>query len=413
MTTKRQSKILTEVRLRAWLAAGKPVAKSDGDGLTFTLSAAGLAAWILRYRVGGRRRELTIGRYPDLSLQSARRVAARERLRVGDGVDVAAEKRRARHASVAGWTVRQVVKDYTDKVLATRKASTQKLWGGYLRAWVLPRLGAMLALDVEPADVRAMLVAAGDRGHGAVRTLQAATRAVFEHARGLMIRDDNPATGIKRKAIVKVKPTRKGALLAGDELTKFVRAIPHDAHGDALRVQLLTGVRPGELCGAPWSEFDLDVGIWRIEGSRTKKGEGYTIRLPRQAVEALRRIKAGTQESAFVLPATRGEVDRPIPYQTYRAWLWRVLDRAEISRKAIKPHDLRRTMRSGLTMLGVRYEVAERAINHKLPELAEIYDRNDYAEERAAALVGWADLLSQLEAGDRRKVVPIKSRRAG
>lgn len=408
MTIKRQAKTLTEVQLRAWLSAGKPIAKSDGDGLTFTLSAAGLAAWILRYSVAGRRRELTIGRYPDIGLQAARRAAARERLRVGDGVDVAAEKRRARHTSVAAWTLRQVVKDYTDKVLSTRKASTQKLWGGYLRAWVLPRLGAMLASDVRAADVRAMLVTAGARGPGAVRTLQAATRAVFEHARGLIIRDDNPAVGIKRTAVVKVKAARKGASLAGDELTKFLRAIPDDVRGDALRLQLLTGVRPGELCAAPWSEFDLDGATWRIDGARTKKGEGYTIRLPPQAVEMLRRIKADTPVSAFLFAAARGEDDRPIPYQTYRAWLWRALDRAEIDRKAIKPHDLRRTMRSGLTMLGVRYEVAERAINHKLPDLAEIYDRNDYSAERAAALVRWADYLDrQCEASN---VVPIKRR---
>jgi integrase len=407
MTTKRQAKVLSEVRLRAWLAAGKPVSKSDGDGLTFTLSSAGAAAWILRYRVGGRRRELSIGRYPDMSLQAARRIATRERLRVAEGIDVAAEKRRARHASLAAWTVRQAVNDYIDKVLATRKASTQKLWGGYLRAWVLPRLGAMLASDVQPADVRAMLVAAGARGPGAVKTLQAATRAVFEHARGLMIREDNPAIGIKRQSVVKVKPVRKGASLAGNELTRFLRAIPNDVQGDALRVHLMTGVRPGELCGAPWAEFDLDAATWRIPGERTKKGEGYEIRLPPQAVEALRRIKSGTHKSAFVLPATRGEDDRPIPYQTYRAWLWRALDQAEIGRKAIKPHDLRRTMRSGLTSLGVRYEVAERAINHKLPELAEIYDRNDYAEERAAALARWADYL---DACSTSNVIPIKRR---
>ena len=265
----------------------------------------------------------------------------------------------------------------------------------------------MVAADVQPADVRAMLVAAGARGPGAVKTLQAATRAVFEHARGLMIREDNPAIGIKRQSVVKVKPARKGASLAGDELTRFLRAIPNDVEGDALRVHLMTGVRPGELCGAPWSEFDLDAATWRIEGVRTKKGEGYTIRLPPQAIEALRRIKAGTHKSAFVLPATRGEDDRPIPYQTYRAWLWRALDRAEIGRKAIKPHDLRRTMRSGLAMLGVRYEVAERAINHKLPELAEIYDRNDYADEREAALARWADYLDACSAPN---VVPIKRR---
>lgn len=45
---------LTDVELRNWIKAGKPVAKSDGQGLTFTLSAKGTAAWTLRYFFGGK-----------------------------------------------------------------------------------------------------------------------------------------------------------------------------------------------------------------------------------------------------------------------------------------------------------------------------------------------------------------------
>ncbi len=189
----------------------------------------------------------------------------------------------------------------------------------------------------------------------------------------------------------------------------FLRAIPHDVKGWALRFHLLTGVRPGELCGAAWKEFALTAGIWTIPAERTKTGTGYVIRLPQQAVELLRSIAANSAPSAFVFAAARGD-DRPIPYQTYRAWLWRVLDRVGIARDAFKPHDMRRTMRSGLASLGVRYEVAERAINHKLPGMAEIYDRNDYATERAAALGKWADYLDTVHTGV--KVVPIK-RKAG
>ncbi|MCW5155923.1 integrase, partial [Burkholderia cenocepacia] len=52
----RQTNVLDDMQLRRWMVAGKPVAKSDGDGLTFTLSASGTAAWILRYRLAGGRR---------------------------------------------------------------------------------------------------------------------------------------------------------------------------------------------------------------------------------------------------------------------------------------------------------------------------------------------------------------------
>lgn len=46
---------LTDVQIRHWMKAGVPVAKSDGDGLTFTLSAKGTAAWTLRYYIGAKR----------------------------------------------------------------------------------------------------------------------------------------------------------------------------------------------------------------------------------------------------------------------------------------------------------------------------------------------------------------------
>ncbi len=86
---------LSDVQIRKWIKAGKPVAKSDGDGLTFTLSTAGTAAWVLRYRFGGKARELTLGRYPDKSLNQAREDARRERAKIQDGIDVAREKQKA------------------------------------------------------------------------------------------------------------------------------------------------------------------------------------------------------------------------------------------------------------------------------------------------------------------------------
>jgi hypothetical protein len=83
---------LTDLQLRHWIKAGQPLAKADGDGLTFTLSAAGVAGWILRYRHGGRRRELTIGRYPDIGLAEARGIATLKRAEVQQGRNPAAEK---------------------------------------------------------------------------------------------------------------------------------------------------------------------------------------------------------------------------------------------------------------------------------------------------------------------------------
>ena len=83
---------LTDLQLRHWVKDGKPLAKADGDGLIFTLSAAGVASWILRNRHGGRRREPTIDRYPDIALAEARGIATLERAEVQPGRNPAAEK---------------------------------------------------------------------------------------------------------------------------------------------------------------------------------------------------------------------------------------------------------------------------------------------------------------------------------
>lgn len=91
----RQARPVTDRELKAWLAAGE-VDRGVGEGLTFIASAAGArdgkASWVLRYRLHGRGKEKVLGRYPELSLKQARELARQDRLKVDQGIDVAAAK---------------------------------------------------------------------------------------------------------------------------------------------------------------------------------------------------------------------------------------------------------------------------------------------------------------------------------
>ena len=102
-----------------------PLARSDGDGLTFTISKSGTASWILRYRYGGRVRELTLGNYPDLGLAAARKMAREKRVEIDQGGDPAAEKRRMVSSALKDWTVRRLIEDYREKILADLSVSSQ------------------------------------------------------------------------------------------------------------------------------------------------------------------------------------------------------------------------------------------------------------------------------------------------
>jgi integrase len=70
-------------------------------------------------------------------------------------------------------------------------------------------------------------------------------------------------------------------------------------------------------------------------------------------------------------------------------------------------HDLRRTARTHLAALGIRREVAERCLGHKLRGVEGTYDRYDYFEERRSALGQWTQVLEDAERGI-RKVTPIR-----
>ena len=113
---------LKDIHLRHRIKTGRPVAESDGDGLTFTLSERGTAAWVLRYRFGGKARELTLGRYPDTSLAKAREEVREARAKIQKGVDVAREKQKTKIETAAAKSFLQLATDYMDKAFRRLKA---------------------------------------------------------------------------------------------------------------------------------------------------------------------------------------------------------------------------------------------------------------------------------------------------
>jgi len=112
---------LEDVQIRQWIKAKAPIAgKSDGDGLTFTLSAKGTAAWVFRYRHGGKQRELTLGTYPTISLKKARELATAARAKVQQGIDVSRVKQEELTALSAAGTVKELCEEYYTRTILGR-----------------------------------------------------------------------------------------------------------------------------------------------------------------------------------------------------------------------------------------------------------------------------------------------------
>lgn len=416
--------VLTEPRIRRILRAGRPVAVSDGDGLTFTLSANGTASWVLRYRFGGRPRELTIGRYPEFKIAAAREAATHERAKIQDGVDVASEKRKAKLAAATADTFRELAEDYMTKVFPRLAPNTVKQRRHHIRDVIVPKLGSLPAREITAAEVVAVVEAVGERSHSVAELVLTAMSEIFKHGVARHAVVSNPCVGISITAICgRAEPKRPRLKLAEDELRAVLPELPTIGEQNALaaKLLLLTCVRIGELTRAEWSHVDLEKAEWFIPDANTKTRRGFTVPLPTDAVKCFTDLQKFSCGSPFVLPARQerrrlnlGGGQVPFEQRTLNSQLHKLCDRLEKKGKKVRrftPHDLRSTARSHLAALGVSVVVAERCLNHSLGGLLAVYDKHDYLTERRAALALWADFLRACESGEpwkRGNVVPIR-----
>ncbi len=410
---------LSDAQIRHWIKAGTPLAKADGNGLTFTLSAAGTAAWVLRYRFGGKARELTLGQYPDVSLKLARQRAGDARAQVQAGVDVARVRQREKAESAAAQNFKQLATDYMAKVFPTLAASTVKQRRQHIEGVICPRLGSLPARELTTADVVRFIEALHrSKTASVIELVFTALSEILKHGLARHAVNANPCTGVSVAAIIgKAEPRRQRLKLTEAELREVLPALPTIGSVNALAVKLLllTCTRIGELAKAEWVNVDFERAEWFVPDANSKTGKGFTVPLTSAALECFQSLQTLACGSRFVLPArqirrTRNHGEVPFEQRTLNAMVHKLCARLGGKVRRFTPHDLRSTARSHLAGLGVNIIVAERCLNHSLGGLVGIYDQHDYMTERRAALETWASFVKACETGvpwRQNNVIPI------
>lgn len=420
---------LTDIELRKWIKAGEPVVKSDGGGLYFTMSVSQAreraGSWIVRYRFDGKGRELTLGRYPEITLAVARGLAMEARAKIQQGTDVAREKQQIRIERAAARSFRELANDYMAKNFPRLAESTVKQRRRYIEGPIATKLGAIPAREVTTADVVSLLESTGSKSANVAEMVYSAVSEIFKHGLARHVVTANPCVGISVSAICgRPEPRRLRLKLTEAELRSMLPALPVIGEQNALAVKILlvTCTRIGELTRAEWSDVDLDRAEWFVPDENSKNGQGIVIPLPPSTVEWFRALQPFACGSRYVLPARqqrrkRAGEETHFEQRTMNAMLHKLCDHLGDKVRRFTPHDLRSTARSHLAALGVPILVAERCLNHSLGGLVAVYDQHDYLTERQAALELWASFLLACEQGREwaspgGKVVPLRGRAA-
>ena len=289
---------LTDTAVRNAKPAEKAVKMFDGGGLYLEVAPSGGKWWRLKYRVDGKEKRLSLGTYPDVGLKEARERRDQARKMVGQGVDPSEARKSDKAAKKAAnlRTFEAVALAWMDKRASDWDEGTHAAVRASLVNHVFPAFGRLPVSGVRPADVRVVvqaIEAAGARDT-AGRVFQR-IKAVYRYAVSEDLTDTDPTASIKPGEVLKRHTVKHRAALTERETPEFLRILK-DYQGEpatksALQLLVLTAVRPGELRGARWEEFDQERALWRIPAERMKMKTEHLVPLSSQALELLASIR--------------------------------------------------------------------------------------------------------------------------
>lgn len=366
---------------------------SDVPGLRVRIGASGVKTFILRKRVGGKLRNITLGRYDDrrFGLAAARRKA---RAMVSD-IEAGKPVEAARAPVASAQTIRALMPGYLASKQHLRSyREIERIAKGY----ILPEIGDRIADAVTRGEVTAF-----------IDKIEAPTMARAVHAQlsafysWALQRLDTLAFNPCRDAGRPAKPRSRERVLSDDELAALWRYAGTQGApwGDGFRLLILTGKRREELFQADWAEFDIAAGEWHIPPERVKND---TVDIVPLSAPALTILEALPRDGVKLFPTrTKARVDEAGPsgyskaLDRFRAAVDEALDREALTGKARwSYHDIRRTVSTGLQRLGVRLEVTEAVLNHSSGSrggIVGVYQRHDWLVEKRAALDAWAEFV--------------------
>lgn len=393
---------LTEVQIRAAKPREKAYKLFDERGLFLLVTPSADSyrgrLWRLRYRYAKVEKLLSLGSYPDISLKRAREKRDEARRLLAEGIDPSARRKSDQQAK--SETFEAIAREWLEMRAKTSAAITMQK-ARWLLEMVFPRIGKRPVREITAPELLAALRKIESRGHH--ETAHRAKQKCGQVFRYAIVtgRAERDITADLRGALV---PQNHASLTDPAEVGALLRAIDgyegQPITAAALKLAPLVFVRPGELRGARWSEFDLDNAEWRIPAERMKMGEQHIVPLSHQAVAILRELHelTGGGFGELVFPSLLS-LDRPMSNNTVNT----ALRRLGYTKEQMTGHGFRSMASTLLNENGFPPDIIELQLAHaERNKVRAAYNKAQRLVDRRKMMQTWADYLDSLRAGLRR-----------
>ncbi len=402
----RKATPLTDSALKVAKPKDRPYKLADGQGLYLEVMPGSSKLWRLKFRFGGKENRLALGAYPDVPLQKARQKRDEARRLLSEGKDPSAERKAEQEAQQSnGLTFEMLAREWHAYRVPRWASSTREQTAAYLESDLLPALGERAVNSITRPELVALIRKIENRGaHNVAGKCRQWLNQIFRFGLAKGVVETNPATDLDVVA-APAPETRHHPHVTFAELPelldKMESASINTLTRHAIRLLVLTGVRPGELRAAPWSEFDLEAAVWTIPKERMKARRSHRVPLPRQAVAILHQLQEITGRYELVF-AGRNSSGRPMSENTVNKAL------ADAGYKGRQTgHGFRHLLSTELNSRGYNRDWIERQLAHgDQNEIRDTYNHATYLEQRRQMMQEWADSVDALCSG--ANVVPLR-----
>ncbi len=357
----------------------------DGQGLWLVKRGKDAGKWILRVVIAGKRREMGLGRWPDVSIAEARERAATARRILRDGTDPIKARARSKQ-TVKRLTLTEAIDGcYKAKQAELKRDGIAGRWLSPLSTHIIPRLGAT---PVEDIDQHALVETLGPIWHDKPEAARKALNRVnltLKHAAAFGLNVDLQATikaralmGKQRHEVTHIPSMRYQDAPAFYQWLKTQETVS----ALALRFLMLTVARTSELRLATFAEIADNV--WTLSPSRTKSGREFRVPLTEEALAVVDQCRRSSPND-YLFPALR---EKPISDMAMSAFMKREGQDA-------RPHGFRATFRTWCEeCTDAPFEVKEAALGHVVDVgVVAAYQRSDRFAARRNLLEKWSQLL--------------------
>ncbi|MCP1416893.1 integrase [Pseudomonas laurylsulfativorans] len=376
----------------------------DGDGLRLVVKPTGRKSWLLRFQLAGRRREMGLGSYPEVSLKKARLEASIKRSQLSDGVDPLAARdferaaqREAQRASEAKQLkFETLAKEYCEAHGGTWSEKWRKGWLRKLELYAFAHIGKLSAEEIGTTQILKVLQPIWAAKTRTADEVRGQIEQILDAAKARNLREgENPARWrghldnlLSRAEKKKARKREHFEALRWQDVPALMiklRATPTPPSW-AAQLLIMTSARAHMVRFARWDEFDLEACTWSLPDERMKMRVAFVVPLADEVIKLVRSIPQ-TEGSPYLFP---GQGKSGVIHANAIRTLLHSMEYEHITR-----HGFRSSFRDWAgECTHYPREVCEMALAHDERDQTEgAYSRSDFLDKRRALMRDWAGFI--------------------